>query len=55
MRRVLEAGYTLSAETAVALARVLGSTPEFWLRREAGYRAALARRERLEQGAARSR
>lgn len=33
---------TLSPETATQLASVLGSTPEFWLRMEAGYRARLA-------------
>ena len=39
---------TLSADTAFALASVIGATPEFWLRMEAGYRAALVRREQLE-------
>lgn len=39
---------TLGAETAVALATVIGSTAEFWLRREATYRAGLARCAQLE-------
>lgn len=42
---------SISADTAVALASVLGSTAEFWLEREAKYRAGLARleeRKRLE-------
>ncbi len=40
---------TLSTDTAMLLATVLGSTPEFWLRLEANYRTGLARREQLEQ------
>lgn len=35
----------LCADTAAALARVIGSTPRFWLRLEAIYRAALAKRK----------
>ena len=31
----------ISGDVAVKLARVLGSTAEFWLNREANYRAAL--------------
>lgn len=38
----------LTADTAVRLASVLGSTPQFWLTREAQYRAALEERERIE-------
>jgi len=34
---------SITADTAVALASVLGSTAEFWLRREANYRAGLAK------------
>ncbi len=35
----------LNEETALKLERVLGSTAAFWLRYEAQYRAALARKE----------
>jgi plasmid maintenance system antidote protein VapI len=35
----------IHGELASALSRVLGSTPEFWLRREADYRAARQRKE----------
>jgi HTH-type transcriptional regulator/antitoxin HigA len=38
----------LSAPLAGALARVIGSTPEFWLTREALYRAALERQESIK-------
>jgi len=36
---------SINEETALKLERVLGSTSAFWLRREAQYRAALARKE----------
>lgn len=39
---------TLSAETALQLSIVLGSTADFWLRMEAGYRAQLATRHARE-------
>lgn len=35
----------INEETALKLERVLGSTPAFWLRYEAQYRAALAKKE----------
>jgi len=35
----------INEETALKLERVLGSTAAFWLRREAQYRAALARKD----------
>ncbi len=38
----------LSESAAVKLERVLGSTVRFWLNREAGYRAALARKRSIE-------
>lgn len=38
----------LSESVAVKLERVLGSTVRFWLNREAGYRAALARQRSIE-------
>ena len=38
----------LSESVAIRLARVLGSTVRFWLNREAGYRAALARESEIE-------
>lgn len=41
---------TISAEAAARLARVLGSTPQFWLNRDAQYRVALER-ERLRRAA----
>ena len=40
---------TISEENAIRLARVLGSTVGFWLNREAGYRAALADQQAIEQ------
>lgn len=40
---------TITAETAIKLAAVLGGTSEFWLAREAQYRSALARRDRLAE------
>lgn len=40
---------TISEANAVKLARVLGSTVGFWLNREAGYRAALADQQAIEQ------
>lgn len=39
----------ITEDTAVKLARVLGSTEEFWLEREAQYRAALAKVEEAER------
>lgn len=42
----------ISADTAERLARVLGSSPGFWLGREAQYRAALGRRQALEKAEA---
>lgn len=38
----------IHAEMAASLSRVLGSTPEFWLEREARYRAALDRKNALD-------
>ncbi|MDE0509905.1 MAG: ImmA/IrrE family metallo-endopeptidase [Gammaproteobacteria bacterium] len=38
----------LSESVAIRLARVLGSTVRFWLNREAGYRAALAKESEIE-------
>lgn len=38
----------IHAEMATALSRVLGSTPEFWLEREARFRAAEERRKELD-------
>ena len=40
---------TISDANAIKLARVLGSTVGFWLNREAGYRAALADQQAIEQ------
>lgn len=40
---------TISEANAIKLARVLGSTVGFWLNREAGYRAALADQQAIEQ------
>lgn len=39
----------ITEETALKLERVLGSTAQFWLRREAQYREALARNEENEE------
>ena len=39
----------IHAEMAAQLSHVLGSTPDFWLRREAGYRAELQRMEAMER------
>jgi len=41
----------ISAETAAKLSRVLGSSPKFWLEREAHYRAALERKKELTPSA----
>ena len=40
---------TISDSNSIKLARVLGSTVGFWLNREAGYRAALADQQAIEQ------
>ena len=40
---------SIDADTAGRLALVLGSTPEFWLRREAAYRAAARRTDRCHR------
>ena len=40
---------TISEENAIRLARVLGSSVGFWLNREAGYRAARADQQAIEQ------
>jgi len=40
----------INEEIAIKLERVLGSTVEFWLSREAQYRAQLAKIEGQEQG-----
>ena len=41
VNELLKGRATINATMAAALSRVLGSTPEFWLEREARYRAAL--------------
>lgn len=48
INELLKGRAPISADTAAKLARVLGSTPEFWLVREARYRAALERQRSLE-------
>lgn len=42
VNKLISGAAPISDEVAVGLARVLGSTAEFWLNREANYRAALA-------------
>ena len=42
VNKLISGAAPVSDEVAVGLARVLGSTTEFWLNREANYRAALA-------------
>lgn len=48
LNELLRGRATLSADMAARLAMVLGSTEEFWLRREAQYRAGLQRQARLD-------
>ena len=48
---LINAKVPITEESAQKLSRVIGSTPEFWLRREAQYRAQLVQieeRERLQ-------
>ena len=40
----------INLELAVALDRVFGGTPEFWMRREANYRTSLADMGPISQG-----
>lgn len=47
VNELLKGRAPIHAEQALLLSRVLGSTPEFWLQREANYRAGLARLESL--------
>lgn len=43
LNRLIRAEVELNNEMAIRLAKVLGSTEQFWLRREAQYRQQLAR------------
>lgn len=49
VNELLHGRASITAATASRLAAVLGSTPEFWLTREARYRAALERQARLAE------
>ena len=51
INELLRGRASLTSETAERLSMVLGSTSEFWLEREAQYRAALRRQEHYESPA----
>lgn len=48
VNELLKGRASIGADMAAALSRVLGSTPEFWLEREARYRAALERKAAVD-------
>ncbi|MGL5032385.1 MAG: HigA family addiction module antitoxin [Microcystaceae cyanobacterium] len=48
VNQLLNGQAAIAKETALNLARVLGSTPEFWLNREAQYRLQIVNQEHLD-------